>query len=138
MEAGDANFVVSATVAGSTGATIIGSETAGNVLGGLIGNDTFTSSKNAAVGDTIYTGGGADKVALTVGNGVDRVELFSAFGSGGINPGESAIPRFNSIANFERCSAVGMVGAGNRQLRRTGYTAGARSMLALTPARVPT
>ena len=60
MEAGNANFVVSATVAGSTGATMIGSETAGNVLGGSIGNDVFVSSKSIGTKDTIYTGGGAD------------------------------------------------------------------------------
>ena len=39
------------------------------MLGGLIGNDTFTSSKVLVLADTVYTGGGADKVALTVGNG---------------------------------------------------------------------
>ena len=61
MEGGDANFVTSATVAGSLGDVLIGSKTGGNVLGGSIGNDIFTSNVSL-VADTIYTSGGADKI----------------------------------------------------------------------------
>ena len=116
MEAGDANFVASATVAGSSGATIIGSATAGNVLGGLIGNDVFTTSKAAGVADTVYTGGGADKVNFDhrqrVGSHRDLlgVRLRWAW-----CPGSWRNPDATECQHHQRRRrrAVGMVGSGD-------------------------
>jgi hypothetical protein len=123
MEAGDSNFVVSPTVAGSTGATIIGSETAGNVLMGSIGNDKFVSSKSIGTNDTIATGGGADIVTLTPGNGSDHVDLFSAFDTKTVAPGSAAIPRFHSITDSNDVPQLGWWGQATGATA-TGYQAG--------------
>jgi hypothetical protein len=80
MPVGAHEFAYALSVGASTGATIVGSTNAGNVLGGSIGNDIITGSLTQA--DTIFTGGGADTVTLsTTTTGQDRVELFAANGS---------------------------------------------------------
>ena len=79
MQAGDANFVTSATVAGSAGDVFKGSTTAGDVFGGSIGNDSFTLQQGGAA-ETIYTGGGQDTIALFAGHtGLDHVEFYAGF-----------------------------------------------------------
>jgi len=81
MPVGAHEFAYALSVGASTGATIVGSTDAGNVLGGSIGNDTITGSLTQ--GDTIFTGGGADAITLsTTTTEKDRVELFAANASG--------------------------------------------------------
>lgn len=78
MPTGSHDFAYSLNVAGSIGASIIGSAVAGNVLGGSIGNDSFTGTQNLSLADTIYTGGGADTILLAAGRTArTRVELFA-------------------------------------------------------------
>lgn len=80
MPVGAHEFAYALSVGASTGATVVGSTNAGNVLGGSIGNDTIRGSLTQA--DTIFTGGGADTITLsTTTTGQDRVELFAANGS---------------------------------------------------------
>ncbi|MFN4015252.1 MAG: DUF4114 domain-containing protein [Reyranella sp.] len=81
MPVGAHEFAYALSVGASTGATIVGSTNAGNVLGGSIGNDTIAGSLTQ--GDTIFTGGGADTITLsTTTTERDRVELFAANASG--------------------------------------------------------
>jgi hypothetical protein len=78
MDAGDANYTTSATVAGSVGDNIIGSTTAGNFLGGSIGNDVLTANNNAP--NTIFTDGGADTVNLGAGHtAVNHIGIYAGF-----------------------------------------------------------
>ena len=110
MEGGDANFVTSATVAGSLGDVIIGSATSGNVLGGSIGNDVFTSNVTG-LADTIFTSGGADKITLTPGHtGSNSLDMYSGFSTAGVTPGTAEIVRFGSITNGNDVSDLGWFG----------------------------
>jgi len=122
MEAGDANYTVALTVAGSQGDVIIGAAAAGNVLGGSIGNDTFTSN---AVGfaDSIYTGGGKDVISLAAGHAVtDHVGLYEGFDTPGILPGGIEIPRFQSIVGTGDVPQLGWWGQATG-IVATGYNA---------------
>jgi len=117
MMGGDANFTSSTTVGGSTGDTITGSATAGNVLGGSIGNDTITGTTSTTASDTVYTGGGADTITLAAGHtAVDHVELYAGNGAlvGGV---EGAVP--NSIVTANDTPQLGWWNQG------TGATGGA-------------
>jgi hypothetical protein len=81
MLGGDANFTIGASAAASTGDTITGSATASNLLGGSIGNDTITGTTNLTASDSIYTGGGTDKITLAAGHtAADHVELYAGVG----------------------------------------------------------
>jgi Ca2+-binding RTX toxin-like protein len=81
MPVGSHDFAYSLNVAGSIGTSITGSAVAGNVLGGSIGNDHFTGTAALTLGDTIFTGGGADTISLAAGHTArTRVELFAANG----------------------------------------------------------
>ena len=94
MLGGDANFVPGASVALSTGDTIIGAENPvgyqtggagslvlGNVLVGSIGNDIIIS-KSLTLPDYIITEGGADKITLAAGHtGADHVGFYAAAGN---------------------------------------------------------
>ena len=109
MEGGDANFVSSATVAGSLGDVLIGSKTGGNVLGGSIGNDIFTSNVSL-VADTIFTSGGADKINLTAGHTASNsLDMYSGFSTAGVTPGTAEIVRFASITNANDIPSAGLV-----------------------------
>ena len=78
MPVASLEFAYGLTVFASIGATIVGSAVAGNVLGGSIGNDIFTGTESLEYADTIYTGGGADRITLAAGNTArDRIELFA-------------------------------------------------------------
>ncbi len=111
MEAGDANFTTSLTVVGSTGDTITGSATAGNVLGGSIGNDALTGNTSTTHADTIYTGGGADSITLAAGHTVaDHVGLYSGFATAGIIPGGTETPRSHSILDSTDHAQLGWWG----------------------------
>ncbi|HEY4168278.1 MAG TPA: AIDA repeat-containing protein, partial [Reyranella sp.] len=78
MPMGSFNFAYALTVGGSVGDTIEGSGLAGNVLGGSIGNDTFVGTAALDQPDTIFTGGGADAIALALGHTAsDRIELYA-------------------------------------------------------------
>ena len=110
MEGGDANFVTSATVAGSLGDVIIGSATGGNVLGGSIGNDVFTSNVTG-LADTIFTNGGADKITLMPGHtGSNSLDMYSGFSTAGVTPGTAEIVRFGSITNANDVPDLGWFG----------------------------
>jgi hypothetical protein len=58
---------------GTIGDTITGSTTAANSLGGSLGNDVITASNIG--GDTIFTNGGADTIALNVHGVSDTIQL---------------------------------------------------------------
>lgn len=78
MPIGAMELTYATTVAGSTGALVVGSKLAGNLLGGSIGNDVFVGTSSTAAPDTIYTGGGADLVLLSTGRSLPtRVELYA-------------------------------------------------------------
>lgn len=79
MPVGAPNYTLSERVESSTGSLVIGSRLAGNVLGGSIGNDVFIGTQNAGASDTIYTGGGADKIDLAAGRlAGTRIEVFAS------------------------------------------------------------
>ena len=104
MEGGDANFVSSATVAGSLGDVLIGSKTGGNVLGGSIGNDIFTSNVSL-VADTIFTSGGADKINLTAGHTASNsLDMYSGFSTAAVAPGTAEIVRFSVLSRAQMTS----------------------------------
>jgi autotransporter passenger strand-loop-strand repeat protein len=99
MPVGSHNFVYATTVIASFGDLISGSTSAGNMLGGSIGNDIIVGTLNPSAADTIFTGGGADAIALAVGHTAsDRIELYAANGlndvanlfAGGVAPSVSA------------------------------------------------
>lgn len=118
MQAGDANFTTSATVAGSAGDTISGSPTSGNVLGGSIGNDTIVGNTTSTAPDTIYTGGGADTITLAAGHtAADHIGLYAGFDTTSIVPGGTEIPRDVSITDDADVPQLGWWG------QATGATA---------------
>jgi hypothetical protein len=111
MEAGDANFTTSATVAGSTGDVITGASGFGNVLGGSIGNDTITGTSSLSAPDTIYTGGGADTIRLAAGHtAVDHIGLYASFETPGIIGGGTEVPRNFSITDAADVPQLGWWG----------------------------
>jgi hypothetical protein len=92
MDAADANFVSSATAAGSLGDVIIGASNpigfdvfgagfkVGNVLIGSLGNDTLTSN-SLTLPDYLVTNGGADTINLAAGHtGADHVGFYVSSG----------------------------------------------------------
>jgi hypothetical protein len=122
MNGGDANFVTSATVAGSTGSVLIGSATAGNVLGGSIGNDVFTLN-NAGLADTVFTGGGADPITLVAGHtAANSLDMYSGFSTTGVTPGNAEIVRFASITDAHDVAELGWFGQATGIIA-TGYNA---------------
>lgn len=126
---GDANFVTGATVALSTGDTIIGaanpvgyqtggagSLALGNVLAGSIGNDIITS-KSMTLPDYIITEGGADKITLAAGHtGADQVGFYAA--AGNVNVGANG----NIAATYAVGSVAGAISeAGAIELVNPGW-----------------
>ena len=123
MEGGDANFVTSATVAGSQGDVIIGSATAGNVLAGSIGNDAFTSN-TSLVADTIVTSNGGDTISLTAGHTASNsLDMYSGFSTVGVAPGVAEIVRFASITSATDHAQLGTWGLPTGGVA-TGYNGG--------------
>ena len=113
MQGGDANFVASATVAGSIGDTITGSTTKGNVLGGSIGNDAISAVNTAA--NTIYTDGGADTIVLSATHSAANViDLYAGEGPvatpPGVAPGADIAVTANSITDAANLSQLGWSG----------------------------
>ena len=103
MPVGAPNYTLAQSVEASTGSLVVGSRLAGNVLGGSIGNDLFIGTKNQLAADTIYTGGGSDKIDLARGR-LDgtRIELFAGNSTSDVvpvRPGEAQTAVFGSIVN---------------------------------------
>lgn len=119
MPTGSTYFSYALSVAASTGATITGSATAGNVLGGSIGNDQITGTQSLTAADTIYTGGGADIVTLSAGgSGRSRVELFAANAltdDSTPTPGDTVRAVEGSIVNFQDIPQLGWWGQATAQ-----------------------
>ena len=120
MPIGAMELTYATTVAGSTGALVVGSKLAGNLLGGSIGNDVFVGTSATAAADTIYTGGGADLVMLSTGRSMPtRVELYSGnsleqplpIGPGGI---QKAVA--HSIVDASDVPQLGWWGQGSAKL----------------------
>lgn len=123
MQAGDANFTTSGTVAGSIGDVITGSATAGNALGGSIGNDTITgnTSTSPTAADTIYTGGGADTITLAAGHtAADHIGFYAGFDTPGIVGGGTEVPRNASITDGADVPQLGWWGQATGGVA-TGY-----------------
>lgn len=120
MPTGASNFSYALSVAASTGTTITGSTTAGNVLGGSIGNDHITGTQSLTAADTIFTGGGADLITLSAGgSGRSRVELFAANGladPSALMPGETVTAVVGSIVNAQDIPQLGWWGQATGQL----------------------
>lgn len=120
MPVGSHDFAYSLSVGASTGAIIVGSTAAGNVLGGSIGNDTITGNQGMALADTIFTGGGADTIILSAGGTVqDRVELFAANGSANamaLSPGAPVQSVVGSIVDASNIPQLGWWGQATAQL----------------------
>ena len=103
MPVGAPNYTLAQSVEASVGALVVGSRFTGNLLGGSIGNDLFIGTKNTLAADTIYTGGGSDKIDLAAGRLVgSRIELFAGNSTSdliAVRPGEVQTPVFGSIVN---------------------------------------
>lgn len=114
MPIGAPNYTLSETVESSTGALIVGSRTADNVLGGSIGNDQFIGTQSHTGIDTIYTGGGADKIDLAADRLVGtRIELFAANSTNSlvdIRPGEVQTAVLGSIVSADDVPQLGWWG----------------------------
>ena len=125
MPVGAHEFAYALSVGASTGATVVGSTSAGNVLGGSIGNDTITGSLTQV--DTIFTGGGADTITLsTTTTGQDRVELFAANGSGNaaaLNAGAPVNAVAGSIVDANNIPQLGWWGQATAQFGGPASTA---------------
>jgi hypothetical protein len=102
-----------------TGALIVGSRSAGNVLGGSIGNDLFNGTKSAIAADTIYTGGGSDKIDLADGRLVGtRIELFAGNSTSdlvGVVPGGVQTAVRGSIVSIDDVPQLGWWGQATGQ-----------------------
>lgn len=120
MPVGSYNFAYSLSVGASTGDTITGSTTAGNVLGGSIGNDTIIGTQSLVQPDTIFTGGGADTITLSVAStGQDRVELFagnSSNNAAALTPGNPVNAVAGSIVDANNVPQLGWWGQATAQL----------------------
>ena len=116
MQAGDANFAPGGTTAAlSQGDTIIGSNTAGNVLGGSLGNDTFTGLL-ADVKNTIYTDNGKDTITLAAGHTAqNHIGLYVGLNTTNIVPGQAEAPTLSSITDINDAPRVGTWGIGTAQ-----------------------
>lgn len=114
MPVGAPNYTLGETVDASTGALVVGSRFAGNVLGGSIGNDQFIGTDSQYLGDTIYTGGGADKIDLAADRLVGtRIELFAANSTSdlaGVRPGDVQTAVLGSIVNADDIPQLGWWG----------------------------
>jgi hypothetical protein len=119
MPVGAPNYTLSETVESSTGALIVGSRSAGNVLGGSIGNDLFNGTENVFAADTIYTGGGADKIDLADNREVGtRIELFAGNSTSqltGVLPGQSQTAVLGSIVSADDVPQLGWWGQATGQ-----------------------
>lgn len=119
MPVGSYDFAYSLSVGASTGAVIVGSTAAGNVLGGSIGNDTLTGNQTTTLSDTIFTGGGADTITLSAGGTAqDRVELFAANGTAdamGLSPGAPVQSVAGSIVDANNIPQLGWWGQATAQ-----------------------
>ena len=120
MPVGSYEFAYSLTAFGSTGADIIGSATAGNVLGGSIGNDRFSGTASLTRPDTIFTGGGADTIELALGHTArTRVELFagnSLATAAALAPGSPVSGIAGSIVSADDIPQLGWWGQGTGQI----------------------
>lgn len=120
MPVGSHDFAYSLSVGGSTGAVIVGSTAAGNVLGGSIGNDTITGNQTTTLSDTIFTGGGADIITLSAaGTARDRVELFagnSINNAAALAPGNPVNAVAGSIVDASDIPQLGWWGQATAQL----------------------
>ena len=119
MPMGSFNFAYALTVGGSVGDTISGSSVAGNVLGGSIGNDTFVGTQALNQSDTIFTGGGADTIALASGHTAsDRIELYagnSLTNAAILTPGGVVAAVSGSIVNADDIPQLGWWGQATAQ-----------------------
>lgn len=112
------DFAYSTTVAGSVGAPVAGSTTAGNVLGGSIGNEIITGTSSLTRPDTIFTGGGADAIVLAPGHfASDRIELYAAnnIGTASVVPGGVTKAVLGSIVNAADIPQLGWWGQATAQ-----------------------
>jgi len=116
MRAGNANFTLSGTVAGSLGDDFIGSSKAGNVLAGSIGNDTFKFGISPVdISNTIVTYGGKDTITLLDDHtSTQRIEFFAGtFSNIGAPPMPGvtkATPIAQSITDVHDNAALGWWG----------------------------
>ena len=119
MPIGSYNFAYGLTVFASTGDTITGSTTAGNVLGGSIGNDTFIGTQNGAQAGTFYTGGGTDTITLVTGHtATNRIELFAGNATNiaaALTPGSVVASVAGSIVNAYDVPQLGWWGQATGQ-----------------------
>lgn len=119
MPVGAPNYTLSQAVESSTGALIVGSRSSGNVLGGSIGNDVFNGTESSYASDTIYTGGGADKIDLAEGREVGtRIELFAGNSTSdliGVLPGGIQTAVRGSIVNAADIPQLGWWGQATGQ-----------------------
>lgn len=114
MPVGAPNYTLSETVESGTGALIVGARSSGNVLGGSIGNDLFNGTKSSVAADTIYTGGGADKIDLAEGRTVGtRIELYAGNSTNdqiGVRPGDVQTAVLGSIVSADDVPQLGWWG----------------------------
>ena len=119
MAVGAPNYTLSEKVESSTGSLVVGSRIAGNVLGGSIGNDVFIGTKNGNAADTIYTGGGADMIALADGRTVGtRIEMFASNTTSDLTPtiaGQAQKALLGSIVDAADTPQLGWWGQGTGQ-----------------------
>lgn len=119
MPMGSYNFAYGLTVFASTGDTITGSTTAGNVLGGSIGNDSFIGAQSAGQVGTFYTGGGTDTITLVAGHtATNRIELFAGNATNTVatlTPGSVVASVAGSIVNASDVPQLGWWGQATAQ-----------------------
>lgn len=117
MTVGAQNLSYGLTPLTSTGAIIVGSANAGNVLGGSIGNDTFVGAQVLSIADSYFTGGGADSINLAAGRVIgSAIGLYASNTSSDLIapvPGSSVSALAGSVVSATDVPQLGWWGQGS-------------------------